>query len=507
MVCWNTTRWPRIEALATEIRFEGREMTLHAARGRTLEGIEILDTTARIADLGATQNHVQIHGHARGPATKARDFIQHSPLKETVGQRIEPLTADGNFALELGLKIPFADVKKTRIEGTVILPANTVTVKGIGLKFTQLRGSLVFTEETLTGKGLEAQLFNRPVRIDIESTKDDAWVRLKGKADRAFLAERLAARGVSRLFERVKGETDWQAKLDLTRPWNDPAGGENLEIRSSLIGLQIDAPAPLGKAYLGEPRPFILKTSLAHAPARWVTLEYGEIFKAKLMLAGQSSSSLRQASIQLGRRTMRPTNSARLWIGGRLEEFSLSQWTDFLDTVGPLLSSNPPAPHKLSPIGMDIVVSRLEGFGNWFNNIRLIADNALGTWRFKIDGKDAAGMIHVPSAKYVKAKLTRLILAHPATDTPTIAIEPARFPAVSVNCDRFVLKSFDLGKMALSMRPHPSGLRLESLTLTSPTIHIKAQGDWQSASGIPMSRFDISAQGPDLRGLLRRFNL
>jgi uncharacterized protein YhdP len=240
-----------------------------------------------------------------------------------------------------------------------------------------------------------------------------------------------------------------------------------------LIGLQIHVPAPLGKAHLGEPRPFILKISLAHAPARWVTLEYGEIFKAKLMLAGQSS--LRQASIQLGRRTIRPANSARLWIGGQLEEFSLSQWTDFLDTVGPLLSSNPPAPHKLPPIGMDIVVSRLEGFGNWFNDIHLTADNALGTWRFKIDGKDAAGVIHVPSAKYVKAKLTRLILAHPATNTPTIAIEPARFPAVSVDCDRFVLKSFDLGKMALSMRPHPSGLRLESLTLTSPAIHIKAQ--------------------------------
>jgi uncharacterized protein YhdP len=142
---------------------------------------------------------------------------------------------------------------------------------------------------TLVRTPEEAQLFNRPVRIDIESTKDDAWVILKGKADRAFLAERLAARGVSRLFERVKGETDWQAKLDLTRPWNDPAGGENLEIRSSLIGLQIDAPAPLGKTYLGKPRPFILKTSLAHAPARWITLEYGEIFSNFSISPGKTS--------------------------------------------------------------------------------------------------------------------------------------------------------------------------------------------------------------------------
>ncbi len=503
-----SSHWPSLEELEASLQFKGRALTIQARRGKT-SGIEILDTTAHM-ELGSAQTRLQVHGQARGSVAKAQDFIRHTPLKKTVGKRIEALAIQGELGLDLGLEIPLANPQQTVVQGVLSLPANIAAIKGMDLKLTKLSGALSFTEDALSGKELKAELFGRPVRIDIKDDQKAAWIRLKGKADRTFLAERLGALWPSnpvnsnKLLEAIKGETDWQVRIDLTRPWNDSQAGESLRLSSQLVGLRIDAPAPLGKT-LRQPRPFVLKTSLAESSSRRITLEYGDIQAMLTFIKRRQALSLKQALIQAGSKTVPSPSSAGISIGGRLEEFSLSQWAGFLHALG---SSSPffRSPYKLPPIAIDVTVSRLEGWGNRFDDVHILADNTSERWKLQIDGEEAAGTIQVSSANTLEARLSRLTLAHPALDSQSLKLDPSKLPGLSVTCDQFIFGSSNLGKMALITYPDPRGLKLESLTLASPDFNIEAQGEWRSKSGSPSSGFDILVHGPNLGKLLKRFN-
>lgn len=517
-------RWPRIEGLTAQLLFQGRTLTIHAIQGKT-SGIPILNTTARLA-LGSDQP-LRIHGQAKGTATEAHRYVMSSPLKEIMAKRIEQLVIEGDLGLDLNLEIPLATSKEMRVKGTLSFLGNTVEHKQLGLELTDLSGELAFTQDKLYAEGVKARLFNRPVRIDVKEDRVGNWMVLKGTMDRSFLAEHLLSAWMdsnpvksSRLFEMIEGETDWKAKLKLT-PGPAPAGAKNLYISSSLAGLRIKAPAPLGKDARGS-RPLVFKTDLADTPSRWFILEYGSDLKATVRLAKhQKTRLLDQASIQLGRGAGPPPKLTGLWVGGRLEEFSLSQWSSFLRT----LNLGGGSQLKLPSTAIDVEFTRLEGGGNWFSDIHLTAHHAWDQWLVKIDGREASGTIRFPAANTITARFDRLILRNLTLGSPRSSPPPlpsslprvregvqgaefslSRFPTLSFDCNQFIFRSFNLGKMTMTARPDPTGVRLESLRFTSPDLNIEAQGNWRSDGGIRRSRFDIKAKGPNLGRILRRFN-
>ncbi|MDV7396165.1 DUF3971 domain-containing protein, partial [Arthrospira platensis SPKY1] len=87
-----------------------------------------------------------VEGQVRGPAQDALSLIQRSPVRGMTANVLERSRATGLAELDLKLDLPLADTRSTRVQGTVRLPGNDLTISPDAPSLLGLQGSLRFTE-------------------------------------------------------------------------------------------------------------------------------------------------------------------------------------------------------------------------------------------------------------------------------------------------------------------------------------------------------------------------
>jgi uncharacterized protein (TIGR02099 family) len=498
--------WPQIEDIETSLLFQGRKLTIQASTGRIL-GAAIHDVTTVLPNLGEGGKRVLVHGFAKGPVAEGFRFLANSPLRGQVGRHIDPLAVDGDFRLELGLNIPLGAEHETTVRAQVGFPGNTVKVKGRDILFQSFTGKLIFTEEEWAGQGIQARLFERPVRLDLEGDSRDAWLTIHGQADRGFLSNQLkTSSGVmppkaAKFLQGIQGETSWTAWVDLARPLDHPDVTDNLKVVSDLSGLAIEAPAPLGKS-AGTTRRFELITSLSKDAHRPLQLKLGDL-----------SARIGWATDEVAHKQAAPaTKRSRLQIGltGSVDQLSLSEWMAYLDDGADAAAKPPPeAGPAEAEIQGDVRIARLEAFGHYFEHLRLKSSAAQGRWRFNVDGSSAKGQLRAArragEGLIVEADLDRLRLSQPKPASPGMDLNPGDLPTLSLHCKQFAFKSLELGEMHLMARPRAEGMEVAKLSLLSPAVTVNASGVWEVGDENQASRFDIDVTGPKLGDLLANF--
>jgi uncharacterized protein (TIGR02099 family) len=513
--------WPVIHGLDGVVDIEGRVLNVRADKGRIFDGIDLQAITTHIPDLGNGKPHVRIHGHAQGPAEQGRRFVMESPLKETVGKQIEPLDIGGGIQVELNLDIFPVEIEKTLVTGKVSFPGNPLKVRELDLAFNDFAGLFHFGRDDWSGEGLRAKLFGQPVRMDLKGGEGHGSLQIQGRADRRFIGERLRAAGpaLARWVENtnnleglIEGETDWQARIDLSRPWDDPKSGGNLHVSSNLVGLRLAMPSPLGKTAT-ESRQFSLKTSLAPSKSRPLDIHYGDLVNVEHRHTGKSSDTLAgQTVVRLGKRKISPSRAADLWVGGSLEEFPLDAWLDFMRNHHLTLPSQG-TPSSAQPTHFDVEISRLKAFAHDWKNLHVVARNQANPshWSIHLDGPETAGRIQVypdKSPPVIDAELERLKLAQQvgaSGHTSLRDIDPGKIPALSFRCKHFTFESVDLGETTLKTHPIAGRLQIDKASFASPDFQIDASGLWGVIQQAHSSRFDIRVKAADLGNLLERF--
>ncbi|MGH8578079.1 MAG: YhdP family protein, partial [Gammaproteobacteria bacterium] len=387
-----TAGWPRIEDIAARVVFEGRSLDIRASKGRIL-GATLEETLVRIADLGAGEPVLEIRGRATGPAAAGRQFLLDSPLREVAGAAMRQLAPEGGVTVSLMLDLPLGP-RPHRLSGRVSFPGNTIRMQDIA--FSDVTGELTFTDDRWGARGLAARLFGRPVRIDVEGGGGvPSRVRITGRADRAFLqarvAELLPAVADPAWFAILDGETDLVVSAEIS-----PAKGtgpDDLTIRSSLEGLAIRAPAPLGKS-AGVVRPIEI-TTRAEAGGRWFRFRYADVARGEIVMsAAPKHKHLERLVVRLGRDRRVPPAGPRSWVGGSVSRLALSEWQRFLDGLPVTqlhlnLGQDPQeAPAWPLPL-IDIEVADFEALGLHLGRLGLRASRAAGAWTVALDGEEA----------------------------------------------------------------------------------------------------------------------
>ncbi|MGH8563158.1 MAG: YhdP family protein [Gammaproteobacteria bacterium] len=501
-----TAGWPRIEDIAARVVFEGRSLDLRATKGRSL-GATLEETQVRIADLGAGEPVLEIRGRATGPAAAGRQFLLDSPLREVAGGAMRELAPEGGVMVNLMLDLPLGP-RPHRLSGQVRFPGNTIRMQDIA--FSDVTGEITFTEDRWGARGLAARLFGRPVRIDLDGGGGiPSRVRITGRADRAFLqarvAELLPAVAGPAWFTILDGETDLVVSAEIS-----PAKGtgpDDLTIRSSLEGLAIRAPAPLGKS-AGVVRPIEI-TTRAGAGGRWFRFRYADIARGEIVMNdAPKHKHLERLVVRLGRDRRVPPAGPRSWVGGSVSRLALSEWQRFLDglpVTQPLnLGHGPPA---WPPPLIDIEVADFEALGLRLGRVGLRASRAAGAWTVALDGEEARGTLRVPHSPQVpiEARFEHLTLLRDDRAGPLETLDPRRLPGLVFECRHCVFGSTELGTVRFKTRPGPKGLSIYDVTASAKAFDLSAVGIWQGAGSSSSSRFDIEVRGPDLGTMLGAF--
>ncbi|HEX9179087.1 MAG TPA: DUF3971 domain-containing protein, partial [Burkholderiales bacterium] len=264
--------WPSVENIRGDLAFRGQRMEALVTQASML-GARLSGVRAEIPDLTANDPALVVEGDAEGPTSEFLRFVEESPVDEHVGGFTRGMRATGSGKLALRMRMPLDRTDQTRLSGSYRFLNNRVELGPEAPVLEQLNGVLEFTGDSLSVRDASAQILGGPATIAVATQRDGA-VRVSASG-------RVTADGLRRAWQHpaaslARGASDWRSVVTLRR------GQAEWSVDSTLQGLALDLPAPLGKA-AGEALPLHVERRPAEGQRQVLNGRLGGILSWSLL--------------------------------------------------------------------------------------------------------------------------------------------------------------------------------------------------------------------------------
>lgn len=493
------SNWPKINNLSVDMLFQGSRMELNSKGGNIL-GNQFKAVKAVIPVLDADQPVLEIIGETQGSVTDAIRFVNNSPVLQLTDGLTNNMRTSGTGTLNLELKIPLENVDATAIKGAYQINNASMSSPSIP-DITRINGQLEFTESGMNAKNITANVYDGPARIDI-STGQNRLVKVAARGNISDTGIRNAMG--SALGGLIHGNADWFCDISIQSQMVD------VTVRSSLAGLALDLPQPIGKTadekmpLRIEKRPQapgqdIINISMANQiSARILRKEVGGIYQIDRGQIG--INVLAETPLQSG-----------IEVRGNFEELNLDQWLDVLEDDRSSGSGSAGQAWPLQRINLS--VGALDVFERRINSLKLDATKAADGWQMQVQSRELNGdmrWINQDNGRII-ARLRNLTIPG---KTPTTAIiksaasgevKKMDYPDLDIVADTFVLGQKELGKLELKASEIRNNWRIDQLRISNPDSVLTADGMWQNWRNNPNTRMTVNWEINQLGNTLNRF--
>jgi uncharacterized protein (TIGR02099 family) len=237
--------WPTIHNITGNLAFLGDAMSVDVTQG-VLGDIPLQKTHATIINLsGKNPAILDVQSSIKSDFKKGLEFIQSSPLKETLGKDLSGLEITGPMNLDLNLHVPLDQPENLKVKGQITTENAVLNLSDWNVSLNQLQGVIDFSDNDLQAKKLQARLLNQAMSFSLvtqhqKNVKPFIAVNFGGKLN---ITELQKWSGIS-LTDYARGETNYTAQVNLHR---DNHRSKEIILKSNLQGLQIILPQPFGK--------------------------------------------------------------------------------------------------------------------------------------------------------------------------------------------------------------------------------------------------------------------
>jgi uncharacterized protein (TIGR02099 family) len=499
--------WPRSEEITAEIRFLNNRFDAWIETGKILEST-LLDVHGRIEHLSKA-TPFRLSGRVTGPLHDKLRLLGESPLRERFAQLSETIRTEGEGDLELDFAIPISTRRSDpfSLSGALTFKNSTIHVDEWQLPITQIKGKLLFNLNGVNAKGLEGQLLGSRTKIDVSPIKGKSgFTRITAYA--TLPVETLVARHLPELnLDKLKGTTDWKLQLDIPPLARGKKPGVGLRLSSSLRGVPLDLPAPIGKARQ-ENRKLEISTRLSKQPRQLLGIRYGDLLDAALLLDRDDAGKvrLRRGGLQFGGAKAQLPDDDQILIGGQLDTLHLDPWLSSMESSGSALELP-----KISTRGLLVKQLRYGDTHLRDATFNLLSDQTGVTGQIEADR--LAGSFHVPiplKERPVTMRFDRLSLDFnpeqiaeiPQQDTETDWTDPRTLPAIDLQSENVTLNGRDYGQLTLLTRRTPEGVALDVISLISERLKFSARGEWIVHRGNAQTAIELTMDAESLGKLL-----
>lgn len=490
--------WPALEQLQGHVVIADRNIDIHVGSGETL-GLAFDATSAAIRpDAQGQGSWLSVTGLGRGTAEEAIDFLAQAPATRGVGSLLQNWEGGGTVNVGLGLSFPLAVPSATPVVDVAVqLQDNSLFIPEFDLRFDGIAGALNYNTQTgLQGSALQAQLFEQPVTVSLDSVVDAARtsttrVDLQGRVGIEALARwPRQSRFVVDLLSRMQGSMDYMASLDIVQPAGDAdpatvaAARRRLSIESDLQGVELAYPAPFAKPAaqamdfrLGidflEGRQQI-QAALADLVSLTLGVDQGRVRDGLVYLGAQDQSlNVRRLN----------ASAPGIDVVGSLPQLQLEEWiTALAGTPGSTGSASTGFSSLREVLNLaDVTIGNLQAFGQSVPALNVQVSPRDRAWHFALSSDMVAGEVSLPYSRSLPldVKLRHLRLpAPPEPEPPELdpalagfmgppeppervdalaAVDPRRFVAMQFAADSIMRGDADYGRWSFTLHPTPAG--------------------------------------------------
>lgn len=477
--------WQPVKKLNARLVLDGRQMfsQVHSAN---IKGLELSRGQVSVVSLAKVPgNVIQITAKVRGRGQAGLDFLHQSPLRATIGNAMADWQLGGNIRADIDLQFPLSpgQLKGQRQRVAVALENNSLNMGSLKLPVQKLKGEINFDERRgLGSKKLSAQLWQRPLTIDIRSRGGATDILFKHQ----LKPESLALWLNSPELLMTAGELAYQGKIAI--PSKASAKPVVLSINSNLQGLAINLPAPFGKSSR-ESTPFSLHLPIADKNV--LELNYKQLN----LLLEQTSNGVERIALALAEKA-KLSQAPGFTIDGHIAQLDIQQWprvfSDYdlaKQRLEQLKTSNNIIPLGSKggalPLKIGVSVARLSMGKASIDEVEIKAVQQAKDWQLDLSSELLAGQLnyfsdgspvnialsylHLPESPEVEAQLeTELTDVSAEVKNTHQAMLLTEFDfsqvfAAVVQIDDLSLGKKQLGRWSFELKPIDQGLELHNI--------------------------------------------
>ena len=519
--------WPLLEQGKGTIVFDRGGLAIHADTART-NGVGLSDVSATVADLYTEKSMLEITGNAAGSMQNMVGYVNVSHVAEWIDYFTEETTATGDGRLQLKLQLPLHHIIDAKVDGTLQFLNNDVTLQNIIPMIYRTNGKLSFNETGFSLSNLKGQFLGEPVSIGGGTLPDKTTlVTVEGGASAEGLRRAYPMPEAKPLLDKVSGSTRFKAAISVKNR------SPKITVESTLQGIGIVLPAPLGKAP-AEALP--LKFEMAGLPSDQsgmlrdeIRASVGSLIDARYLRERSAErhavSHVVSAGIGVNQPAAMPESGLLMYVNAKV--LNIDDWSRFINRIGDAAAQGDDQmtaarfglAEYLQPNILAVRADELIAMGRKLDNVVLGASHNGRVWQLNIDSAQASGYATWSESQSgrslgkVTARLAKLNIPRSAASSvgELLSSDDAatRIPALDIIADDFHLLGKSLGRLELVADNVRAAAgrewRIGKLSLSNPDAELKASGNWIVKDKDNISHLTYALDIHDASKLLNRF--
>ncbi len=464
-------QWPTIQQLTAEVELDGLSLSTVSNSGIS-GGVPFRDAQASFADLRSGLLTIDTQGSSTLP--RLYDFTANSPLRKLFGAQFDRMRLAGDADYAVALRVPLKAVQSFTVDATLDARDAAFSLDFLPVGIESINGQVRVDRLGAYAEGLQAIVLGEPISINVAplTDEDDYSIQVSGSGtlSAAAIVDSLRLP----LAGRVAGSTPFDARIKLPKLQPDqPASPVQIALQTTLQGLAIDLPYPVGKP-ADTQSPTSLTVGISDALNAHITNNGLIDAAARLSRATPTDGiALDRATIHLGEgRALLPEIDG-LFVDGRIDTFRLGDWLSLnLDGNGYFIDNL---------VSAAVQVDDLYAFGQRVADVRTRLVRSEQNWLVDVQSEAIEGTISVPrdlnSGAPVRFEMERLKLleADPQAGAPA---DPSTLPPLRIRAAEFALGDREFGALDAQIDKQADGLSATRLSTNTDAFAIDATGTW-----------------------------
>lgn len=210
--------WPQVEELDAELWVRSDNMTIYGQSAK-FYGIDINNDLSVDIPLSSGDNKIQVmFSPEQIQFSRFHDLVEHSPLKQELGEIFEFVKLDGEAAATINVAVPKYEHQEVVAQGTVVTFASNLDLPELKLSFTELETVVNFRNEKIEIDTSAGKLFGLPVSFHVSGSQQAKGYQLNANLDAKWQHEQISQLYRNKLNSYFSGEltTELLLQLNLT---------------------------------------------------------------------------------------------------------------------------------------------------------------------------------------------------------------------------------------------------------------------------------------------------
>ncbi len=521
-----TPLWHRIDDIQGVLTLDQTRLHVHADSARTA-GVQLAGVDAVIPDYLSSRPVLDVSGAASGQLQAMLNYVNNTPVGGWIDNFTDEARGSGNARLSLKMQIPLSDATQSVAQGAVRFQGNEVQLWRSVPGVQNVSGEIAFSERGVQLNGVQGGFLGGPIVLSGGTQKDGSTqVKAEGAVSVDGVTRGLNTAPMRRLAKKMSGSTRYSALVRVR------GQGPEITVDSTLAGLSLDFPAPLGKSQSETmPLRFGLSPLVSADPTMQqeeIRINLGRSVSARYLRQRVNARSAPWKLVRggIGVNLPAPQPDTGIALNLSMPVLNVDAWRAAVtalsaDSGGSSESGGAGSGQDIgsffSPDSIGVRTAQLIVAERSLENAVLGASRQRNGWQFNIHSDQAIGhaiwddpWFERGAGKFT-AHFTSLVIPKSESSDMTELLSGKKtskeLPGLDIVADDFELRGMRLGRLELAatnaIGPGREW-RISRLVITNPEAILRATGKWLVSSSDSQSSMSYELDINDAGKLLDR---